>query len=46
MDALGQQFNDTVDKLKASINPKTQKPYTEQEAYDAAFDFIRLNNLI
>lgn len=40
MQALGQQFNDTVEKLKASINPDTQKPYTEQEAYDAAGDAI------
>jgi hypothetical protein len=46
MEALGQQFNDTVDKLKASINPDTQKPYTEQEAYDAAGDAILQGGLL
>jgi hypothetical protein len=46
MDALGQQFNDTVEKLKASINPDTQKPYTEQEAYDAAGDAILQGGLL
>jgi hypothetical protein len=46
MEALGQQFNDTVDKLKASINPDTQKPYTEQEAYDAAGDAILQEGLL
>jgi hypothetical protein len=46
MGALGQQFNDTVEKLKASINPDTQKPYTEQEAYDAAGDAILQGGLL
>jgi hypothetical protein len=46
MAALGQQFNDTVEKLKASINPDTQKPYTEQEAYDAAGDAILQGGLL
>jgi hypothetical protein len=46
MDALGQQFNDIVEKLKASINPDTQKPYTEQEAYDAAGDAILQGGLL
>jgi hypothetical protein len=46
MDALGRQFNDVVEKLKASINPDTQKPYTEQEAYDAAGDAILQGGLL
>jgi hypothetical protein len=46
MEALGQQFNDIVEKLKASINPDTQKPYTEQEAYDAAGDAILQGGLL
>ena len=46
MENLGQQFNDTVEKLKASINPDTQKPYTEQEAYDAAGDAILQGGLL
>jgi hypothetical protein len=46
MDALGRQFNDVVEKLKASINPDTQKPYTEQEAYDAAGDAILQEGLL
>ena len=46
MENLGRQFNDTVEKLKASINPDTQKPYTEQEAYDAAGDAILQGGLL
>jgi hypothetical protein len=46
MEALGQQFNAQVEKLKASINPDTQKPYTEQEAYDAAGDAILQGGLL
>jgi hypothetical protein len=46
MENLGQQFNDTVEKLKASINPDTKKPYTEQEAYDAAGDAILQGGLL
>jgi hypothetical protein len=47
MDALGQQFNDEVEKLKSTINPKTVKkdgtggrPYTEEEAFSIAGDTI------
>jgi hypothetical protein len=47
MDALGQQFNDEVEKLKSTINPKTVKkdgtggrPYTEEEAFSIAGDAI------
>jgi len=40
IDALGKQFNDEVEKLKASINPKTKQPYTEEEAFSIAGDAI------
>jgi len=40
LENLGGQFNETVDKLKASVNPDTGKLYTEQEAYDVAGDAI------
>jgi len=46
MDALGQQFNDEVERLKNTINPKTQKKgsagrlYTEEEAFALAGDAI------
>lgn len=47
MDALGQQFNDEVERLKSTVNPKTVKkdgtggrPYTEEEAFAIAGDAI------
>jgi hypothetical protein len=40
IDALGKQFNDEVEKLRASINPKTKQPYTEEEAFSIAGDAI------
>lgn len=46
LDNLGQQFNETVEKLKASINPDTKKPYTEQEAYAVAGDAILQGGLL
>jgi hypothetical protein len=46
MAKLGEEFNAQVEKLKASINPDTQKPYTEQEAYDAAGDAILQGGLL
>jgi hypothetical protein len=46
MENLGRQFNDIVEKLKASTNPDTKKPYTEQEAYDAAGDAILQGGLL
>jgi hypothetical protein len=46
MENLGQQFNDTVEKLKTSVNPDTQQLYTEQEAYDAAGDAILQGGLL
>lgn len=46
LDNLGQQFNETVEKLKASINPDTNQPYTEQEAYAVAGDAILQGGLL
>jgi hypothetical protein len=46
MDKLGEEFNAQVEKLKAAINPDTKKPYTEQEAYDAAGDAILQKGLL
>jgi hypothetical protein len=46
LENLGQQFNETVEKLKASINPDTKKPYTEQEAYAVAGDAILQGGLL
>ena len=46
LENLGQQFNETVDKLKASINPDTKQPYTEQEAYAIAGDAILQGGLL
>jgi hypothetical protein len=43
---LGQQFNETVEKLKGAINPDTKKPYTEQEAYAVAGDAILQGGLL
>jgi len=47
MDALGQQFNNEVERLRNTINPKTIKKdgsggrlYTEEEAYAIAGDAI------
>jgi hypothetical protein len=47
MDALGQQFNDEVERLRNTVNPKTVKkdgtggrPYTEEEAFAIAGDAI------
>jgi len=47
MDALGKQFNDEVERLKNTQNPKTVKkdgtggrPYTEEEAFAIAGDAI------
>jgi hypothetical protein len=47
MDALGQQFNDEVERLRSTVNPKTVKkdgsggrPYTEEEAFAIAGDAI------
>jgi hypothetical protein len=47
MDALGQQFNNEVERLKSTVNPKTVKkdgtggrPYTEEEAFAIAGDAI------
>jgi len=46
LDNLGQQFNETVEKLKASVNPDTNQPYTEQEAYAVAGDAILQGGLL
>ena len=53
LENLGQQFNDTVEGLKTSINPKTTKKdgsggrfYTEQEAYETAGNFILQGGLL
>jgi len=53
LENLGQQFNDTVEGLKTSINPKTTKKdgsggrfYTEQEAYEAAGNLILQGGLL
>ena len=47
MDALGKEFNDEVERLRSTINPKTVKkdgtggrPYTEEEAFAIAGDAI------
>jgi hypothetical protein len=47
MDALGKDFNDEVERLRNTINPKTVKkdgtggrPYTEEEAFAIAGDAI------
>jgi hypothetical protein len=46
MDVLGKEFNDEVERLKNTINPKTQKKgsagrlYTEEEAFALAGDAI------
>jgi hypothetical protein len=47
MEALGAQFNDEVERLKGTVNPKTVKkdgtggrPYTEEEAFAIAGDAI------
>jgi hypothetical protein len=47
MDVLGKQFNDEVERLRSTVNPKTVKkdgtggrPYTEEEALAAAGDAI------
>ena len=46
LENLGQQFNETVEKLKGAINPDTKKPYTEQEAYAVAGDAILQGGLL
>jgi hypothetical protein len=46
LENLGQQFNETVEKLKASVNPDTNQPYTEQEAYAVAGDAILQGGLL
>ena len=46
LENLGQQFNETVEKLKGAINPDTNQPYTEQEAYAVAGDAILQGGLL
>ena len=46
LENLGQRFNETVEKLKASVNPDTNQPYTEQEAYAVAGDAILQGGLL
>jgi len=46
LENLGQQFNETVEKLKGAINPDTNQPYTEQEAYAIAGDAILQGGLL